>query len=90
MTRTEASQAQGYLHVMTQYENGHQVQRWNVYQLSDASPRITLAGSVTSYDDARRLAAKSGRPLQIAAGAWHQMVAAGRAPRKPPKDATIT
>ena len=81
---------QAYLHVMAQVENGTMPPRWNVFQLSDTSPPITFAGSVGSCYDARRLAAKADQPLQIAAAAWEQMVAAGRAPRKPPKDATIT
>ena len=90
MTRADTKQAQAYLHVMAQFESGQQLSRWNVFQLSDTSPRITFVGTIASYDEARRLAAKAAQPLQIAAGAWQQMVAAGRAPRKPPKDATIT
>lgn len=90
MTRADTTAAQAYLHVMAQFENGAMPPRWNVFQLSDTSPRITFAGSIGSYYDARRLAAKADQPVQIAAAAWEQMVAAGRVPRKPPKDATIT
>jgi hypothetical protein len=90
MTRADTTQTRTYLHVMAQFENGQAPRRWNVFQLSDTSPRITFAGSIASYRDARRLAAKAEQPLQIAAAAWEQMVAAGCAPRKAPKDATIT
>ena len=91
MTRADTTQAQqAHLHVMAQFENRTMPPRWNVFQLSDTSPRITFVGSIGSYYDARRLAAKADQPLQIAAAAWEQMIAAGRAPRNPPKDATIT
>lgn len=49
-----------------------------------------LAGWVTSYNDARRLAARAGQRLQIAAAAWRQVAAAGQAPPKPLKDARLT
>lgn len=90
MTGADTTQAQACLHVMAQFENRTMPPRWNVFQLSDTSPRIAFAGTIGSYHDARRLAAKADQPLQIAAAAWEQMVAAGRAPRKRPKDATIT
>jgi hypothetical protein len=77
------------LHVMPQYETNAPPHRWNVYQLSDVSPRIMLVGSVNSCDEARRLASRE-RPLRIAEGAWRQMLAVGAAPRKTPKDVMIS
>ena len=90
MTRADTEQVQACLHVMPQFAYVQQPSRWNVYQLSETSPRIAFAGCITSYDEARRLAAKAHQPLQIAGDAWRQLVAARRAPRKPPKDAKIT
>jgi hypothetical protein len=48
-----------------------------------------LVGSVSSCDEARRLASRE-RPLRIAEGAWRQMLAVGAAPRKTPKDVMIS
>lgn len=86
MTANEAIST-AYLQVMAHYD-GHGP-RWNVFQVSDQSPRITLAGSVESCDQARRLAARQQRPLRIARQAWEQMLAAGVAPRRMPGDITI-
>ncbi len=62
--------------MMPRYDAGVGPHRWHVFQLSDEPPRITLAGSVASYDEARRLATRGKRPLRIAEQAWRQM--AGR------------
>lgn len=89
MTRTDADQQLGYLHVMAQFGAIGAPQRWNAYVVCDESPRITLAGTVASYDDAHRLASKEQRSLHVAAAAWQQMVAARVAPANPPKDVII-
>ncbi len=89
MKEDEKNRVNGYLHVVPQYEHDAPPRRWNVFQLSEESPRITLVGSVASCDEARRLASHDKRPLRIAEGAWRQMLAAGVAPRKTPKDVTI-
>ena len=80
------SDADVYLHVMPRYANG---QRWHVFQVSDESPRITLAGSVASYEEARKLATRGRRSLRIAEQAWRQMLDAGVAPAKVPDDVSI-
>ncbi len=90
MNDDQTNQANGYLHVMPQYVTDPRPHRWNVYQLSDQSPRITLVGSVASCDEARNLAAHDHQPLRIAEQAWRQMLAAGAAPPKTPNDVTIS
>jgi hypothetical protein len=37
-----------YLQMMPRFETDARSLRWHVYQVSDESPRITLAGSVSS------------------------------------------
>ena len=81
MTTKQASGTRTYLHVMPRHAAGP---RWHVYQLSDQSPRITFAETVTSYVDAHELAARDQRPLRIAGQAWQQMRDAGVAPRQNP------
>ena len=81
-----ANDTQVYLYVMARHLAD---QRWHVFQVSEESPRITLAGSVASYDDARKLATRDKRPLRIAEQAWRQMRDAGVAPAKVPDDVTI-
>lgn len=83
-------QASGYLYVMPRYERGPESRQWNVFLLLDESPRISLAGSVTSAAQALQLASNHKRPLEIASQAWQQMVVAGVAPREVPNDVTIT
>jgi hypothetical protein len=79
-----------YLQVMPRYEAGvARPPRWHVFQVSDESPRITLAGSVASYEEARKLAMRDKRALRIAEQAWRQMAAAGVAPARVPEDVTI-
>ena len=58
-----AENGTAYLHVMAHYD-GHGPQL-NVFQISDQSPRIALAGTVDSYEQAQKLAAKNKRPLRI-------------------------
>jgi hypothetical protein len=77
VTTKQANGARTYLHVMPRYAADPQ---WHVYQISDQSPRITFAESVTSYVDAHELAARDQRPLRIAEQAWQQMLDAGVAP----------
>jgi hypothetical protein len=79
-----------YLHVSPRFEAGVRSQRWHVFQVSDESPRITLAGSVRSLQEAQTLAARDKRPLRIAERAWQQMLAAHVAPKTVPDDVTIT
>src|SRR6266516_4184871 len=55
--------AQPYLHVMPREPAGG---RWHVFQLSDESPRITFAESVSSYAEAHKLATREQRPLRFA------------------------
>ena len=81
-----ANDTQVYLYVVARHLAD---QRWHVFQISEESPRITLAGSVASYDDARKLATRDKRPLRIAEQAWRQMADAGVAPAKVPDDVTI-
>jgi hypothetical protein len=83
-------QANGYLYVMPRYESGPESRQWNVFLLLEESPRISLAGSVTSAAEALQLASNHNRPLQIASQAWQQMAAAGVAPGEVPRDVTIT
>lgn len=89
-TGTVRTPTSGYLHVTPQYENGVPAQRWNIYQLQDVSPRITLVASITSYEEALQLAAQAHTQLRIAERAWQQMLAAGVAPNKPAMNVTIT
>jgi hypothetical protein len=76
-----------YLQVMP-HVDGHGP-TWNVFLVSDESPRITLAGSVDSCDQARHLAARQKRPLRITRRAWEQMLAAGVAPARAPDGVAI-
>jgi len=78
--------ARPYLHLMPRHAAS---QRWHVFQISDKSPRITLAESVTSYVEAHKLAARDQHPLRIANVAWQQMVDAGVAPKTVPEDVTL-
>ncbi len=64
-------------------------QRWHVLPIHEESPRITLAGSVASYAQARNLATRDNRPLRIAEQAWRQMANADIAPARAPDDVTI-
>jgi hypothetical protein len=75
-----------HLQVMPRYRDS---QRWNVYRLVDDPPTIRLAASVSSYDEAKRRAARGGEPLWFAGKAWQEMVGAGVAPRAVPQDVTI-
>jgi len=79
-----------YLQVMPRFETDARSRRWHVYQVSDESPRITLAGSVSSCQEAQSLAVRHERPLRIAEQAWQQMLAAHVAPKAVPDDVTIT
>jgi hypothetical protein len=79
-----------YLQVMARFETDASSRRWHVYQVSNESPRITLAGSVSSCQEAQTLAARDKRPLRIAEQAWQQMLAAHVAPKTVPDDVTIT
>jgi len=85
----QTDHANAYLQVMPRHERGPRAPRWHVFQVSDQSPRITLAGSVSSCEEARKLAAHDHRPLRIAAQAWQEMLAAGVAPAKTPNDVTL-
>ncbi len=58
MKTKQANGARTYLHVMPRYAAEP---RWHVYQISDQSPRITFAESVTCYVDAHKLAAREQR-----------------------------
>jgi hypothetical protein len=86
VNNAEATGALPYLHVMPRYAAGP---RWHVFQISDESPRITFAESVTSYVDAHKLATRDQRQLRIAGEAWQQMLAAGVAPQTVPEDVTL-
>lgn len=76
-----------YLHVMAHY--GWNGSRWNVFQVSDQSPRVSLAGSIDSCEQARELAIQKKRPLRISRQAWQQMLAAGVAPAAVPEGVAI-
>jgi len=82
----QANGARTYLHLMPRYAADP---RWHVFQISDESPRITFAESVTCYLDAHKLAARDQRPLRIAEQAWQQMLDAGVAPQTKPDDVTL-
>jgi hypothetical protein len=87
---TATNNAEVYLQVMPRFEADPRSRRWHVYQVSDESPRITLAGSVNSCKEAQALAARDKRPLRIAGQAWQQMLAAHVAPKTVPDDVTVT
>ena len=89
MNNTPTDDDDGYLQVMPGFDTDAQSRRWHVYQVSDESPRITLAGSVSSCQEAQTLAARDKRPLRIAEQAWQQMLAAHVAPEAVPEDMTI-
>ncbi|HZE51381.1 MAG TPA: hypothetical protein VE074_17530 [Jatrophihabitantaceae bacterium] len=78
-----------YLHVMPRHEDGRGLHPWHVFRLNADSPRITLAGSVTTCEEARLLAARDERPLRVASEAWRQMLSAGVAPTDVPDDVTL-
>jgi hypothetical protein len=90
MNDTATTDAGAYLQVMPCFEADAGSPRWHVFRVSDESPRITLAGSIRSCEEARALAAQNERPLRIAEQAWQQMVAARAAPKTVPDDVTIT
>jgi hypothetical protein len=90
MNDTPTNSAGDYLQVMPRFEADPRAQRWHVYRVSDESPRITLAGSVSSCKEAQALAARDKRPLRIAEQAWQQMLAARVAPKTVPDDVTVT
>jgi hypothetical protein len=85
-TKTETSGGRTYLHVMAREVAGG---RWHVFELSEESPRIRFAESVSSFVEAYKLAARDQRPLRLAGQAWQQMVAAGVAPHTMPEDVTL-
>jgi hypothetical protein len=85
-TKSKTNGARPYLHVMPREVAGG---RWHVFQLSDESPRISFAQSVSSYVEAHKLAARDQRPPRFAGQAWQQMVAAGVAPQTMPEDVTL-
>lgn len=85
-----SDETSAYLHVVAYYAGISVQPRWNVFQVADESPRISLAGTVTTYEQARRLAAHDKRPLRISHAAWRQMIDAGVAPNNPPSGITIT
>jgi hypothetical protein len=84
--KTKSNGTRPYLHVMPREATGG---RWHVFQLSDKSPRISFAESVTSYVEAHKIAMRDQRPLRFAGQAWQQMVAAGVAPHTMPEDVTL-
>jgi len=84
--KTKSNGARPYLHVMAREVAGG---RWHVFQISEESPRITFAESVSSYVEAHKLAARDQRPLHFAGQAWQQMVAAGVAPQTVPDEVTL-
>jgi len=84
--KSKTNGAWPHLHVMPREVPGG---RWHVFQISEESPRITLAESVSSYVEAHKLAKRNQRPLRFAGQAWQQMVAAGVAPQTVPEDVTL-
>jgi hypothetical protein len=87
---TPTNDGEVYLQVMPRFDTDARSRRWHVYQVSEESPRITLAGSVSSCQEAQTLAAQNKRPLRIAEQAWQQMLAAHVAPKTVPDDVTIS
>jgi len=85
-TKTKTNGDRPYLHVMPREAGGG---RWHVFQLSEESPRISFAESVSSFVEAYKLATRHQRPLRFAGQAWQQMVAAGVAPQTMPEDVTL-
>ena len=90
MNETPTNDGEVYLQVMPRFDTDARSRRWHVYQVSEESPRITLAGSVSSCQEAQTLAAQNKRPLRIAEQAWQQMLAAHVAPKTVPDDVTIS
>jgi len=74
---------------MPHHDDGTPPGRWHVFQVSETSPRITVAASVGSWDEARTLGPRAKRPLRISELAWLQMTDAGVAPVDLPDDVTI-
>jgi hypothetical protein len=89
-TKVNSDKTTAYLHVVAYYAGISVQPRWNVFQMADQSPRISLAGTVTTYEQARHLAAHDKQPLRISQAAWRQMIEAGVAPSNPPSGITIT
>jgi hypothetical protein len=87
---TPTNDGEVYLQVMPRFDTDARSRRWHVYQVSEESPRITLAGTVSSCQEAQTLAAQNKRPLRIAERAWQQMLTAHVAPKTVPDDVTIT
>jgi hypothetical protein len=87
---TPTNDGEVYLQVMPHFETDARSRRWHVYQVSDESRRIILAGSVSSCQEAQTLATRNKRPLRIAEQAWQQMLAAHVAPKTVPDDVTVT
>jgi hypothetical protein len=90
VNETPTNDGEVYLQVMPRFDTDARSRRWHVYQVSEESPRITLAGSVSSCQEAQTLAAQNKRPLRIAEQAWQQMLAAHVAPKTVPDDVTIS
>jgi hypothetical protein len=86
MKENKPTGARSYLYVMPRHALD---QRWHVFQLSDESPRISLADSVSTYVEVHRLARREQRPLRISGEAWQQMIAAGVAPPAVPDDVAL-
>jgi hypothetical protein len=88
--KSESDARSAYLQVMAYYAGISAQPRWNVFEVADQSPRISLAGTVTTCEQARHLAAHDNRQLRISQTAWRQMIDAGVAPQNPPDGVTIT
>jgi hypothetical protein len=89
-SKPEPDGRNAYLQVMAYYAGISAQPRWNVFEVADQSPRISLAGTVATCEQARHLAAHNNLQLRISRAAWRQMIDAGVAPQNPPNDVTIT
>ena len=83
-SKPESDARHAYLQVMAYYAGIAMQPRWNVFEVADQTPRITLAGTVTTCEQACHLAAHDNRPLRISQAAWRQMIDAGVAPQTLP------
>lgn len=79
--KSQSSKADGYLHLMPSHIAGDA--HWHVFKLSEQSPRIALAGTVTSCEQALSLAQGESQ-LRVSRDAWQQMRDRGVAPARPP------
>lgn len=86
IAKSQSSTPDGYLHLVASHFAGDA--HWHVFKLSEQSPRIALAGTVTSCEQALGLA-RGESQLRVARDAWQQMRDCGVAPAELPDTIVI-